>query len=599
MNDLVQDPVPSTQSPRRKFSFRFPLGHHTISGGSTGVGAGGAIGLDQSRSLDESGSHRDEFLSNKFGASGRHFSDELKNVTDIQVSAITLTCNFSLTRYLSTHVHNATRPPGPTILFFIFVVVSNLSFRVCLLLCSVQPTQYDRMSTSECFEKSMEILKKPLSLGVPAACSDSDSYGTNYDMKQALDSNLVDIENKLKAHMDFHEKCVSLEKNNSSETLFGTGSEFDRFDLANFKYGLPLKYNKTSKNLSRDLDQLFGGRDKIKALANDDNKRKYNYGHVNCPSEYEFNTRLVDGGSFYEAVVLPQSAKALRGSCELYPGGEVRQRSLSFTEKTGSNVDALLRQSMSVLKQPQVISGSTYAIGTGSSGVSGHTLTRKSKSFKARTLRRLSYNPSMMLGDSSSSSSGSELEMSALSECDIRDKGNRRRMVLPRRSGGHYSDKLMYGSNSSIQSAPHFNYDSMSMLLKGVRRNQAMVGATAMTGQQLSDPNNINYQGGGGRANYGEKTIKSVFSFDRIGQQDVISSSNFKWPEKIHGSTVKQNDMFWNKCRELKQSQAATRYMDSSSSSSGNTVNIPPGQVMKGCHRNLISSPMPPSPARD
>lgn len=456
------------------------------------------------------------------------------------------------------------------------------------------------MSTSECFKKSMEILKKPLSLGVTAACSDSDSYGTNYEMKQALDSNLVDIENKLKAlnmNMDFHGKGISLEQNNSSETLFGPGSELDRFDLANFKYGLPLKYNKTSKNLSRDLDQLFGGRDKIKALAHDDNKRKYNYSHVNCPSEYEFNTRLVDGGSFYEAAKLPQSAKALRGSCDLYPGVEVRQRSLSFTEKTGSNVDALLRQSMSVLKQ-QPISVSTSAFVTGSSGVSGcPTLTRKSKSFKARTLRRLTYHPSMMLDDNSSSSSGSELEMSALSECDIRTKGNRRRMVLPRRAGVHYSDKLMYGSNSSIQSAPHFNYDSASLLLKGVRRNQAMDGTTtAMTGQQLSDPYNINYQGGG-RGSYGGTTIKSVFSFDRIGQQDIISSTNFKWPEKIHGSTVKQNDMFWNKCRELKQSQAATRYMDSSSSSSGNTVNVPPGAVVnvKGYHH----SPMPPSPARD
>lgn len=53
------------------------------------------MGHDQSRSLDESGSHYDAEggdgriggFSNKFGASGRHFSDELKNVTDIQVSA--------------------------------------------------------------------------------------------------------------------------------------------------------------------------------------------------------------------------------------------------------------------------------------------------------------------------------------------------------------------------------------------------------------------------------------------------------------------------------------------------------------------------------
>lgn len=90
MNDLVQEPATSSaQSPRRKFSFKFPLGH-----GHTGAGGSGGIGHDQSRSLDESGFHQDGDsgggghggFSNKFGASGRHFSDELKNVTDIQVS---------------------------------------------------------------------------------------------------------------------------------------------------------------------------------------------------------------------------------------------------------------------------------------------------------------------------------------------------------------------------------------------------------------------------------------------------------------------------------------------------------------------------------
>lgn len=127
--------------------------------------------------------------------------------------------------------------------------------------------------------------------------------------------------------------------------------------------------------------------------------------------------------------------------------------------------------------------------------------------------------------------------------------------------------------------------------------------ASVSGGQQLSDPFNIAQGGGrgGGGGNNGPPMIKSVFSFDRIGsgggQQDMGGS--FKWPEKIHASTVKQNDMFWNKCRELKQSQAATRYMDSSSSSSGNTVQFP-GTVLRGYNNSTASSlPMPPSPARD
>lgn len=85
MTDLVDDPgASSAQSPRRKFSFKFPLGHANSSN------ANGGHGHDQSRSLDECGGHEEGGFSNKFGASGRHFSDELKNVTDIQVSGDSL-----------------------------------------------------------------------------------------------------------------------------------------------------------------------------------------------------------------------------------------------------------------------------------------------------------------------------------------------------------------------------------------------------------------------------------------------------------------------------------------------------------------------------
>lgn len=195
-------------------------------------------------------------------------------------------------------------------------------------------------------------------------------------------------------------------------------------------------------------------------------------------------------------------------------------------------------------------------------------------------------------------------------------------MAMPRRSAGHHSghEKMMYGSNSSIQSAPHFNYDSMSVLMKsggssgGVVRGRTGAGmmmdtglgmGMGMTGQQLSsDPYNL-AQGGRGGA-----MMKSVFSFDRITGQTMSSSGHgqgdlgpaFKWPEKIHASTVKQNDMFWNKCRELKQQhqQGTPRYMDSSSSSSGNTVNFPgaSGGGIRG-YANTSPLQMPPSPARD
>lgn len=116
----------------------------------------------------------------------------------------------------------------------------------------------------------------------------------------------------------------------------------------------------------------------------------------------------------------------------------------------------------------------------------------KPKSIRARNLRRLSYNPLNMIDSSSSSSGEDDLDRSiARSECDIRSNiyssrfqkrrqqylGNHRKLnnsnsssYYPRGGGSQYSnngsgsnmngrDKL-YGSNTSIKSAPHYNYMS-------------------------------------------------------------------------------------------------------------------------------------------
>lgn len=423
----------------------------------------------------------------------------------------------------------------------------------------------------------MEILTKPMGL---ASSSDTDNYGgtNNYDMNRSLDSNLVDIENKLKAlNMDFLKKYNTVDKTDSSETLFGPGGELDRFDFAAFRYGgTPLKYHRTSKNWARDLEQLLSNRStaEIKpkgSLAlgsgNEVNKmklvKKFSFGQMasysNCPSEYEFNTRIVDGfgGALYDTAKLPHSAKTFRGSCELYSAAiQGRQRSLSFTGRAESSPTAvgegasatatLLHLSTSALRP------STTSTPTTTASVVRPQLVRKSKSFKARTLRRLSYNPGMVVGENSSSSSGSELEVSALSECDIRTTGrsNRKRGVLPRGSRVGHGHKL-YGSSASIQSAPHF--DDRYFPGTAARRNQVELS------QQLS-----------ARAC---SPLKSVFSFEHLAEGTV--GAEFKWPEQIDGSTVKRNDLFWN------QSQALTRHVDSSSSSSGNAGSYP-GVVRRG-----------------
>lgn len=131
-----------------------------------------------------------------------------------------------------------------------------------------------------------------------------------------------------------------------------------------------------------------------------------------------------------------------------------------------------------------------------------NVITCKPKSIRARNLRRLSYNPINMV-NSSSSSSESELDKSvAHSECDIRSKNyssrfhkrrqqylnnsKSRRIIAQDGSGGYYRsensqysnssnpnmingrDAQIYGSNSSIKSAPHYNYKDVKQPFVGV-----------------------------------------------------------------------------------------------------------------------------------
>lgn len=69
MTDLVNDST--AQSPKRKFSFRFPhLVHHSSSGG------------DKDSSSSGNGQHG----KGMHGAKMRNFSEEVKNVPDLQVN---------------------------------------------------------------------------------------------------------------------------------------------------------------------------------------------------------------------------------------------------------------------------------------------------------------------------------------------------------------------------------------------------------------------------------------------------------------------------------------------------------------------------------
>lgn len=75
MTDLVADGVSVTQSPKRKFSFRFP---NLTAAGTHGVGG------EKDATLNGSGNNSN---SNTLTQKERkNFSEELKNVPDLQVS---------------------------------------------------------------------------------------------------------------------------------------------------------------------------------------------------------------------------------------------------------------------------------------------------------------------------------------------------------------------------------------------------------------------------------------------------------------------------------------------------------------------------------
>lgn len=259
----------------------------------------------------------------------------------------------------------------------------------------------------------------------------------------------------------------------------------------------------------------------------------------------------------------------------------------------------------------------------------------KPRSIRARTLRRLSYNP--MTLDSSSSSSGGEESNNkpslARSECDIRARVaatsssslcRRRRAGLSRQvqSACHdereaiISPRQLYGSNSSIKSAPHYN-------LGGNRRSYHRPGPGAGSGYEqfhyderiydfggrgpgnnytahlaqhalLAPTQSLKLSSGSGSSSAASSAVatyrtasapvprpvsgatlhefdisrltgKSPTSTNFVGsspdemksQQKPMRPTEFHWPEKIHVSTVKQHEMHWRQLQQQQQQQAA------------------------------------------
>lgn len=183
-----------------------------------------------------------------------------------------------------------------------------------------------------------------------------------------------------------------------------------------------------------------------------------------------------------------------------------------------------------------------------------NVITCKPKSVRARNLRRLSYNPINMV-NSSSSSSESELDKSiAHSECDIRSKNfssrfhkrrqqyinnsKSRRIVAQDGTGGYYRsensqysnssnpnminerDTQIYGSNSSIKSAPHCNYKDVKQPFVGVIDDKI-----TLSSSDLESDDNFN-NSVVDRAKFSPKETRALTPTPQPVQQQFASNFN-------------------------------------------------------------------------
>lgn len=85
MTDLVSEQAPSTQSPKRKFSFRFPhLSHHGSHDKTSSSGASGGVG--GATSISSNCSNNGNFgATTQYSKEKKNFTEELKSIPDLQV----------------------------------------------------------------------------------------------------------------------------------------------------------------------------------------------------------------------------------------------------------------------------------------------------------------------------------------------------------------------------------------------------------------------------------------------------------------------------------------------------------------------------------
>ncbi|KAL7738644.1 hypothetical protein ACLKA6_006934 [Drosophila palustris] len=495
MVDLVSDHTPATHSPKRKFSFRFP---HLSSGGndkSNSIGAGGATG---SSALTPTHGSASPFTKKK------NFTEELQSIPDIQQRFRSL-----------SEIKNS----------------SELRIPI-----------FDKESSDFLFEKSREILCRPLNRENRSSEEAARDAIRDLEREpKSINDNIMDIENTLKAlNLDFMHTYTELDKSDSNDTILndqmpqllgslddGISSATGSLKSAVYSYSNGVQtmfdFNAATSHLDKHLQYMhnqaqlqsqqlanaaeqklledkrsstpdtgFASRDtNISLSRRSSQKSSYSPQESYFPIKAEAlqysapPVMLSSGGGGYERFgnghqttkQLLASASPVKSSCLNASGSSAvyavanksyRQRSTSFNESF-QPISPVLSDVKS--RPPPAAAQQQLPL-------SRRSASYKPRSIRARTLRRLSYNP--MTLDSSSSSSGGEESNNkpnlARSECDIRARvaaSSSSSLCRRRRAGFHrqvqsagqderqdaiaLSPRQLYGSNSSIKSAPHYN----------------------------------------------------------------------------------------------------------------------------------------------
>lgn len=626
--------------------------------------------------------------------------------------------------------------------------------------CDIRIPLFDKESSDFCFEKSREILSRPLQFGSrtsftaptpPPSLEYNDALPLSPRKdKKSLSENLMDIENTLKAlNLDFMHTYTDVDKNDSDETILNdqfssivsslddeissaTGS-LKSATVYNYQNGkhtttttfdfnaatthldkhLQLMSSQVNKNSPNSVDKRsstpdtgFASRDTISLSRRSSQKSSYSpQDSYFSPKDLNFPPSSAGGagsggnyGNFKSdifkygddmispfrsittvhktsntSIYSPSQLRIDEAHNDSYNGNqEQRQRSMSFTDNLNRDLamnDKRNGKFPKNNKNPEDLAQKPKG------------MSYKSRSARARTLRRLSYNPMPQVTTSSSSTeddSDHSMDRSmARSECDIRSRGSGSLYHRRRRPG--FQRKLfaasvkddhdveipserqskIYGSNASIKSAPHYNYNRSSrntgmgptsqrpyklnpyeesypyeeriydfgavpppkpaktynaqMLTKPPKTFQVSAIATTNSGSGSSSASSA--AASFSRSVVGNSSVFQEFDVSRLTGRSPTSNAadpehnnsstqlEFQWPEKIHASTVKQNEMLWRQQQQQQQHHQIneftthSNYRSSSKDHPSSTLSSSTTDSDQFEYRMGYNTHLPPSPA--